>query len=55
MAKILSFEVTDEFYERVVAQQQRAHFTYLSPFLRSLVEDGVLALERKSSEGTDNG
>jgi hypothetical protein len=53
MAKILSFEVTDEFYEKIVGAQQKIGFTYLSPFLRHLVENALLVLERNPATGVD--
>ena len=45
MAKILSFEVSDELNLRLVAARTKAGFTYLSPFLRHLVEQALLVLE----------
>jgi hypothetical protein len=53
MPKILSFEVSDELYERVVTAQQKAQVNYLSPFLRTLVEDALLVLEQ--NEEKNNG
>lgn len=50
MAKILSFEVTDELYARIVAQQQKENITYLSPFLRELIEDALAKLETKEDD-----
>jgi hypothetical protein len=53
MAKILSFEVADDLYERIVKQQKRANVPYLSQFLRALVEDSLTTLE--TTEEKDNG
>jgi hypothetical protein len=53
MAKVLSFEVADDLYERIVKQQRRANVPYMSQFLRVLVEDSLSVLE--ASEEKDNG
>jgi hypothetical protein len=55
MEKILSFGVSEELFARLVAQQQRDNFVYLSPFLRSLVESQLSILEQSSvTEDTTN-
>lgn len=51
MAKILSFEVSDELHERLLAQQQKARCNYLSPFLRKLVEEALVVLENSHERG----
>ena len=53
MAKVLSFEVADDLYERIATQQRRANIPYMSQFLRVLVEDSLSVLE--ASEEQDNG
>jgi|HubBroStandDraft_5_1064220.scaffolds.fasta_scaffold272512_2 hypothetical protein len=47
MAKILSFEVSDAFYERLIGEQQKEGVNYLSPFLRTLVEEALSAHEKR--------
>jgi hypothetical protein len=47
MARILSFEVTDEFYGRLVAMQAKEGFSYLSPFLRECIEYALAVLEQR--------
>lgn len=46
MAKILSFGVSDELYQRIVTAQQRYNCPYLSPFLRLLVDNALTVLEQ---------
>ena len=58
MSKILSFEVSDEVYERIVTQQKRANIPYLSPFLRTLIEESLTVREHTpaiTGEDKDNG
>jgi hypothetical protein len=50
MATILSFEVTDEFKQRLLDQQRKEGVNYLSPFLRTLVEEALSAHERDRKE-----
>jgi hypothetical protein len=47
MAKIVSFEVSDTFYGRLTAMQQKEGFAYLSPFLRECVEYALGVLEAR--------
>lgn len=48
MAKLLSVQVTDELYNRVVTQQQKLQFMRLSPFLRKLIVSGLTVLEHNA-------
>ena len=50
MAKILSFEVSEELYIRIVAQQQKDKYEFLSPFLRTLISDALTEQEAYNEE-----
>jgi hypothetical protein len=51
MAKIVSFGVTDELYQRIITQQRNENVLTLSEFLRVLVDDSLRVLEQATSRG----
>jgi hypothetical protein len=45
--RILSFKADDQMIDRIMQQQQKQGFIYLSQFLRSLVDKALQLLEQE--------
>ena len=57
MAKqtVLSFGVSDDLLQRILAQQEKQHYQFLSQFLRCFISDALSEAEAYSASDEEKG